>query len=139
MFSFNYKMTEQYNVWWLFFTWGKINKCCRPMLLWLFSFIFLSLALIWVTSTYTITPQLHCWLWIKLLDVGPSMQIRKILLSCCWDKEFLLSVLILFMSEKNLSTFTLETGHVNNSFTGSKIDFHSSRLQDSNNLRHTTC
>ena len=151
MLSFNNKTTEEYNVCKLYVL-IDLQIICLMTLFYLrkdlsvvepcfFGFLCLYFFL-WLWFGWPVpTPSLHSCIagfGSNSWDAGPSIQICKILLSHCWDKEFLLSVLILFMSEKSLSTFALETGKVNNSFTRSKIDFHSSRLQDSNNLRHTT-
>ena len=62
---------------------------------------------------------------LKSCKDGPSIQTRKRLLNLSFNKEFLASVLILFIKENNHSTLTFDLGSVNKSFTESKVSFHS--------------
>ena len=78
------------------------------------------------------------WLGSKSCKDGPSIQTCKRLLNLSFKKEFLVSVLILFIKENNHSTLSFDTGIVNKSFTKSKADFHSWDLDESNNLCQTT-
>ena len=56
---------------------------------------------------------------------GCSIQTRKRLFNLSFNKEFLMSVLTLFIKENNHSTLAFDTSSVNKSFTKSKADFDS--------------